>query len=46
MRKIRGIALEVGVQGFAPFTGNNHVICSSTPSGLAGFYFIAALMLS
>ncbi len=31
----QGIVLEVGVQVFAPFTGNDRVICSSTPSGLA-----------
>ncbi|MEP6985303.1 MAG: GyrI-like domain-containing protein [Chloroflexota bacterium] len=31
----QGIALEVGVQVFAPFTGNDRVICSSIPSGLA-----------
>jgi effector-binding domain-containing protein len=29
----QGIVLEVGVQVFAPFTGNDRVICSSTPSG-------------
>jgi effector-binding domain-containing protein len=28
-----GIVLEVGVQVFAPFTGNERVICSSTPTG-------------
>ena len=31
----QGIVLEVGVQVFAPFTGNGRVICSSTPSGRA-----------
>ena len=31
----QGIMLIVGVQVFAPFTGNDRVICSSTPSELA-----------
>ena len=35
LRGDRGIMLEVGVQVFAPFTGNGRVICSSTPSGQA-----------
>ena len=30
-----GIVLEVAVQVFAPFTGNDRVICSSTPTGRA-----------
>ncbi|HEX2620398.1 MAG TPA: GyrI-like domain-containing protein [Phototrophicaceae bacterium] len=30
-----GIVLEVAVQVFAPFTGNDRVICSSTPAGRA-----------
>ncbi len=31
----QGIVLEIGVQVFAPFTGNDRVICSSTPPGQA-----------
>ncbi len=29
----QGIVLEVAVQVFAPFVGNDRVICSSTPAG-------------